>query len=631
VNESLLVNTLGHSAGVLIFGIFLYLLIQDRAARRLRGSTKSMLAAALALAWNLASLLVLAANNPTSTFTNITVAIGFSVLSLLPAVLFDLCLQDRYRILVKTGYVLSVIAIALHVAELFLEGARFHRWGLTLITAGFGALTCIAAIGVFATRDRTGRTMTARLLGSRLVGTMSLFLLAMSFVHLRSEHVTQVWARELAFHHAAIPLALFVLLQDYRFVLLDAFLRFLVNVLLAALFTFGLVEARRLGEWPQASQPFYQALLLVGLSLVLIVFALVRGWVQRMVTKLFFRRPALDGLLEALKAPIREEEEYLASAARQMGNFMGAEASAVDDPRLHELDLNRAELVSELVRYRTEFEEQGIEAIVPLRIPSGGGKQVLLGRRSGGRRYLSEDLQAITRAGALVVEQVERYRESEARRLLAQAELRALQSQIHPHFLFNALNTLSGIIPREAKGARETVLNLADIFRYFLETERAYLPLEEELHIVKAYLAVESLRLGDKLEIVIDVHPEALSVEIPILSIQPLVENAVKHGIAPKPEGGTLRIEARVQSLPSSSLLRVTVHDTGSGFVARNPQRAGVGLENVNRRLQLCYGADSAIDITSDSRGTAVSFVIPIPPASATILPAFALPSEASN
>src|SRR5260370_34526582 len=130
VNESLLVNTLGHSAGVLIFGIFLYLLIQDRAARRLRGSTKSMLAAALALAWNVASLLVLGTDSPGSAFTNITVAIGFSVLSLLPAVLFDLSFHDGSPVLTRCGYALSVVAIALHVAELFREGARYHRFGL---------------------------------------------------------------------------------------------------------------------------------------------------------------------------------------------------------------------------------------------------------------------------------------------------------------------------------------------------------------------------------------------------------------------------------------------------------------------------------------------------------------------
>lgn len=603
MNESLLVNTLGHSAGVLIFGIFLYLLIQDRASRRLPGSTKSMLAAALALAWNLASLLVLGTNSPDSAFTKVTAAIGFAVLSLLPAVLFDLCLQERYRVLVRLGYSLSAITIALHLAELFQDSSRYHRWGLTLITVGYGVLTCIAAAGVFASRDRNRRITT-----SRLVGTMSLFLLAMSFVHLGGGHVTQVWSRELAFHHAAIPLALLVLLQDYRFVLLDAFLRFLANVLLAALFTFGVVEAWTLDLLPRPSTPFYEALLLTGACLLLIVFAMLRGRVQSLLTRLVFRRPDRDALLENLKAPIRDEDEYLKRAARQLGEFMGADASVVEDRRLLELDLRRPVLTSELPQHRTELEEKGVEVVVPVRVPSGHSHHMLLGRRSGGRRYLSEDLQALARAAAQVVEQIEQYHESEMRRLVAQAELRALQSQIHPHFLFNALNTLYGIIPREAKGARETVLNLADIFRYFLETEKSFLPLEEELHIVKAYLEVERLRLGEKLRTEINVELEALLTPIPILSIQPLVENAVKHGISPKAGGGLVKLDAH---LDVRGALRVSVRDTGGGFAAHPSSKSGVGIENVNRRLQLCYGPESQLDIHSDSMGSVVSFVIP--------------------
>jgi two-component system sensor histidine kinase LytS len=192
------------------------------------------------------------------------------------------------------------------------------------------------------------------------------------------------------------------------------------------------------------------------------------------------------------------------------------------------------------------------------------------------------------------------------RRLVAQAELRALQSQIHPHFLFNALNALYGIIPREAKGARETVLNLADIFRYFLETRKTFLPLEEELHIVKAYLEVERLRLGEKLRTEIDVAPEALSIPIPVLSIQPLVENAVKHGIAPLPQGGLVRIEVRMEA---SGGLRISVEDTGSGFAGAST--GGVGLENVTRRLELCYGPGARVDIGSSNGRTCVSFKVP--------------------
>jgi len=583
VNESLLVNTLGHSAGVLIFGIFLVLLLRDRAARRLRGGVKSILAAVLALVWNLASLIVLGASSPDALPIRITIAIGFSVLNLLPAVLFDLCLERRYRPLVQTlvrsGYALSALATALHIAELFRANASYHRWALTSITIGFGILTLIAAVLVY--REEHDRATT-----SRVAGTMSLFLLAMSFVHLGSGHAQQIWSQELAFHHAAIPLALLVLLQDYRFVLLDAFFRFLANVFLAAVFVFGAVEAWRLGLLPAADTPFHVALLLAGACLLLVLFALARGGVQRALTRLIFRRPNEEALFRDLKGPIRSEEEYVAGAVTRLGEFMGAPARIASGA--------------------VEPEDQGAEAVVPVRTGSGGWLRVVLGRRTGGRRYLSEDLQALNRAAAVVGEQLEQYRDLETRRLVAQAELRALQAQIHPHFLFNALNALYGIIPREARGARETVLNLADIFRYFLETKKTLVPLEEEMHIVKAYLDVERLRLGDKLRIEIGVTPEAQTVPIPILSIQPLVENAVKHGIAPQAGGGLIQIQAGID--PGGTLL-ISVRDSGPGF--SKSTRSGVGLENVERRLELCYGGEARLHVESSAAGTEVSVRIP--------------------
>ena len=579
MNESLLVNTLGHSAGVLIFGIFLVLLLRDRAARRLRGGVKSMVAALLALVWNLASLIVLGSNSPDTWFIRITIAIGFSALSLLPAVLFDLCLDRRHRPLVQGGYALSALATVLHVAEVFRANASYHRWAMISITVGFGILTLIAAVLVY--REQHDRATT-----SRVVGTMSLFLLAMSFVHLGSGHARQIWSHELAFHHAAIPLALLVLLQDYRFVLLDAFFRFLANVFLAAVFVFGAVEAWRLELLPAADSPFHVALLLAGACLVLVLFALARGGVQRALTRLIFRRPNEEALVRDLKTPIHSEEEYIAGAAARLGEFMGAPAQVVPGV--------------------VEAQDQGAEAVVPLRTGSGGSLSVLLGRRTGGRRYLSEDLQALARVAAVIGEQLEQYRDLETRRLVAQAELRALQSQIHPHFLFNALNALYGIIPREARGARETVLNLADIFRYFLETKKTLVPLEEEMHIVKAYLDVERLRLGDKLRLKISVTPEAQSVTIPILSIQPLVENAVKHGIAPLAGGGLIQISA---SIGSEGALLISVRDSGPGFSKAN--RAGIGLENVERRLELCYGGDARLTIESNGSLTEVSVRIP--------------------
>jgi two-component system LytT family sensor kinase len=613
VNASLLINALGHSAGVLIFGIFLVLLIQDRATRRLRGGFKSMLAAALALAWNLASLIVLGLDDPNTPFAKITIAVGFGVLSLLPAVLFDLCLFDpswdqRYRVLVRVGYALSIAATALHVAELFPQRGPYHGWGLALITVGFGVLTVIAALRVW--REEHRRTHNARLTrpAGRLVGTMSLLLLAMSFVHLGGEHAQLVWSHELAFHHAAIPLALLILLQDYRFLLLDAFLRFLANVFLAAVFVSAAALAWRGGLLTGASTPVHLALLLAGATLALVAFALLRGVVQRMLTRVVFRRPDTDALLADLKITVRNENDYLASASARLAEFMGAEAYSPSGDlaiALAAFDLGRPVLVSELAALRADLERCGAEAIVPLTVRPGVARHVLLGRRSGGRRYLSEDLEALARASAVVAEQLEQHRDSEMRRLVAQAELRALQSQIHPHFLFNALNTLYGIIPREARGARETVLNLADIFRYFLETKKTLLPLEEELHIVKAYLEVERLRLGEKLRVEIDVTSEAMAVSIPILSIQPLVENAVKHGIAPASGPGLVRIEAHIED----GSLQVTVSDTGPGFGGQ--QGTGVGLENVTRRLELSYGAAASFEIRPSEGGAQVRFTVP--------------------
>src|SRR5262249_8052526 len=158
------------------------------------------------------------------------------------------------------------------------------------------------------------------------------------------------------------------------------------------------------------------------------------------------------------------------------------------------------------------------------------------GRRPGGQRYLGEDIESLTRAAAEVEERAEALRRQEMDRLMNQAELRALQSQINPHFLFNALNALYGSIPREASGARRIVLHLADIFRYFLQSDKGFVTLAEEMEIVRAYLDVEKFRLGDRLKLEIAIEPAALEARIPALSVQPLVENAIRHGVARRTE-----------------------------------------------------------------------------------------------
>jgi LytS/YehU family sensor histidine kinase len=250
------------------------------------------------------------------------------------------------------------------------------------------------------------------------------------------------------------------------------------------------------------------------------------------------------------------------------------------------------------------------EAQIPLRFSSGEEKVLLTGPRRGRQRYLSEDLEDMRRLGSVIVEQVERFRSEELKHLATQAELRALQAQINPHFLFNAFNTLYGTIDRGSFEARRLVLNLTDIFRYFLQGNRSFIPLSEELRIIKAYLEIEALRLGDRLETELDVHESALSVMIPILSIQPLVENAVKHGVAAKPGSGRVIVRAHNEA----GVLRVTVEDTGRGFAVRDTSAhdgIGMGLANVRRRLNLCYGPETTLEVYSAEFGSRVTFAIP--------------------
>jgi LytS/YehU family sensor histidine kinase len=249
-----------------------------------------------------------------------------------------------------------------------------------------------------------------------------------------------------------------------------------------------------------------------------------------------------------------------------------------------------------------------VQAVAPLHFARGDAYFLYLGARAGGRRYLSEDLELLDRMAALICDHIERVRNSELQNLVSQAELRALQAQINPHFFFNALNTIYGTIPRESALARKLVVSLADLFRMSFTSERAMIAIEEEVRIVRAYLDIEQQRLGSRLRDEIDVDRSALKVEVPVLSIQPLVENAVKHGVAPRPEGGFVRL--RIKACGDNISIEVT--NTGAYCPESNRNRGtGVGLANVRRRLALCFGKETELDVLSHNDMITVSFSIP--------------------
>jgi len=607
IHEPVLVNTIGHSAGAVVFGMLLYFFLVNRRRAGQQRATLPVVAAALAMLWNLGSLVALAAGPRGTPVAGAIVALSFSVLSLLPAVLLHISLQSRRRALWIAGYIVSGAAVALHLADWLSHRPGLHYAALWVVTLGFAALTILSVILEWRHANRAA--------GSRLAGAMGLFLFAISFAHYGASHAQLAWSKEAALHHAGLPLALLVLLQDYRFLLMDAFLRFIVNATLAAaalLAAIRILQSRALAGHLQ--HPFDAGVIFVSAGLLLTLFVWLHNRIQRLLTSAIFLRSNVDEALHELQdlSLASTEAEYLRLAAESISRFLHAARHSLT---LLNPTAGRPLSAPVAVLGAAHFAVPAwVQAVLPMRFSRGDAAYLLLGPRGGGRRYLSEDLTVLARLGAAVTERVEQLRNVQMQNLVSQAELRALQAQINPHFLFNSLNTLYGAIDRANSGARRLVLNLADVYRYLLRSERTLVEVEEELRIVRAYLEIEELRLGAKLHTEVDVDPSALRVSIPLLSIQPLVENAVKHGVAARMGAGFVRLKIRAAG-PSVS---VEISNSGawdSPPGLSSPSASGIGLTNVRRRLQLCYGAEASFEIRAANGVTTVAFVLPARPA----------------
>ena len=195
--------------------------------------------------------------------------------------------------------------------------------------------------------------------------------------------------------------------------------------------------------------------------------------------------------------------------------------------------------------------------------------------------------------------------------LARDAELKALKAQINPHFLFNSLNSISALTSLNAAKAREMCIVLADFLRMTLGLgEKALVPLKEEMDLVQQYLAIEKVRFGERLQVETAVDPEASACLVPPLILQPLVENAVLHGIAHLPQGGTIRISAE----PSAARLHVVIENSVDPD-APAPRRGGLGLANVRQRLEARYGKEAAIQTSAEEERFRVVLWLPAEPA----------------
>jgi hypothetical protein len=192
-----------------------------------------------------------------------------------------------------------------------------------------------------------------------------------------------------------------------------------------------------------------------------------------------------------------------------------------------------------------------------------------------------------------------------------EAELRALKSQVNPHFIFNSLNSLRALIDEDPERARRAVTQLANLLRYSLQSgQLETVPFEEELGIVNDYLALEQVRHEERLRLRLDIAPGALRLPIPPMLLQTLVENAVKYGISPRAEGGEIAIAARNEG----GALRILVSNPGEIAQGESASSTGVGLHNAAERLRLIFGERATLRLRSDKPALVVAeAVIPLP------------------
>ena len=213
-----------------------------------------------------------------------------------------------------------------------------------------------------------------------------------------------------------------------------------------------------------------------------------------------------------------------------------------------------------------------------------------------------------------------RERESRASQLeaqLAQAQLQALRMQLNPHFLFNTLNGIAGLVrDQRNKQAVEMIAGLSDLLRYTLENAgKQEVPLREELDFLELYLDIQQMRFSDRLAVRMEVAPETLDALVPSLILQPLVENAIRHGVAGRASAGTVGVSTELEY----GLLRIKVYDDGPGLREDwRPDVGGIGLANTRARLEQLYGVRHGFTVRNRDRGgVEATLAIPLRLASA--------------
>jgi two-component system, LytTR family, sensor kinase len=606
-----LLNLVGLSTGIVLYAMLLVMVVRaDRTgAARMRFDPLLLATALLGLIWNLCALPAyelpkIGIERPLT----ILVALGFSALGFLPAVVVQSVLrgeEDSVRgskklTIATVAYLVSVAAAVLHVRAALTGDPLPSAFGMRLLTYTFIALVVpLAAV----TRGQPG--------ARRALWAAALSIFAVSALHLSQFHQGDAsWPVELLGHHASLPLAFAILYQDYPFALADLFLKralTLVALVGIALFGVAIVGEIHSPDVPLRDPRDVGVLVTLWVATALLYPAIRRsiGW---FVDTVVLHRP--DYALLRTRIAQRAANQQDVAALLDDACTALAPALSARTVRWREVPVADADRAP------------GVVMAVDVPVTEAPHYRLDVGGLSGGRRLLSDDRAALDAIAAHLGRRIdairladERYarglREQEIGKLATEAELRALRAQINPHFLFNALTTIGYLIQTAPPRALETLMRLTSLLRSVLRSEGELTTLGREIELVESYLDIERARFEQRLRVRIDVPPALRRAHVPPLLLQPIVENAVKHGISPLLDGGEVVVSARLDRARGPLALVLVVSDTGTGAGDAISRGHGVGMANVERRLACQYGTFASLAMRSESgRGTTVEIRI---------------------
>jgi two-component system LytT family sensor kinase len=591
-----LLHLVGYLTGAVLYGMLVAMVLRPPA----RPEAFALATGVLGLVWNVGELGAYVASG--ASFISLSSwlhAFSFTALGLLASVVVHsvaraLTGPEAWRGILATiiafiVYAGAAFAGALHVLSAATAQLLPSSLGLTVLTVG---LVAVIPPLVVLTRHQSNST--------RALWMAALAVVAVSALHLGRFHGAQEsWATELVGHHASIVLAFAILYQDYRFALADLFLKqalallVLVGLVLGA---FSIVEPMLALADGRLQQPAI-ALLLALWAGTALLFPVFRRAVNWFVDRVVLTRADYDRLLSQLTADVEHcesTEAVLNRACEVVAPALTAAAAT-----WHERTLSSpADVRPREIAIWTAEPPQHVLTVGPL---------------AGGRRLLSDDEGMLERMAFLVARRIdalrltgERYermlQEREMRALATEAELRALRAQINPHFLFNALTTISYLIQHAPPRALKTLLSLTTLLRSVLRSEGEFTTLGRERELIDCYMRIEQERFEERLTFTLDIPGSLAHLPVPSLIVQPLVENAVKHGIAEARDGGCITVSASCDAD-----LRIVVRNTGAPLQRSADAGSGVGLENVRRRLQHYYGQHAVLTLTRDDSGATIA------------------------